>query len=389
MPRTQVDLDTRLEHLGILNEHAELDSELDPKLPDELLKRMHETMLLSRRFDERMLSMQRQGRLGTFALLKGQEASQIGAAAALEPSDWMVPSYRETAVAVWRGTPLEGMLLYNAGYNEGGRIPEGQRDLPICIPVGSQMLHAAGLAYGQRVQGEESIVMTFFGDGATSQGDFHEALNFASVFSCPVVFVCQNNQYAISVPRARQTRSKTLAQKAFAYDMPCLQVDGNDVLAVYVACREAVARAREQHQPTLIECLTYRLSMHTTVDDPTKYRDDSEVEHWQKRDPLIRFQKYLKQRELLSDDGLDSLEAKIEQQLVEAAKKANQKIAELDQKPVAMFDHLFAEPPRTLTAQREEFERRRQRRQSSAQNSNGEVKHGKNDNGASAESGAS
>ncbi len=389
MPRTQVELDTRLEHLAILNEHAELDTELDPTLPGDLLKRMYETMLLSRRFDERMLSMQRQGRLGTFALLKGQEASQIGAVAPLEPSDWVVPSYRETAAAIWRGTPLEGMLLYNAGYNEGGHIPEGQRDLPICIPVGSQMLHAAGLAYGMRVQGEQSVVMTFFGDGATSQGDFHEAMNFASVFSCPVVFICQNNQYAISVPRSRQTKSKTLAQKAFAYDMPCLQVDGNDVLAVYVAAREAVTRARQEHRPTLIECLTYRLSMHTTVDDPTKYRDDSEVAIWQKRDPLIRFQKYLKQRRLLHDEEIESLEANIEKRLVQASKRARRTMAELDRKPVAMFEHLFAKEPRTLAAQREAFERRGQAKGSRARGSNGEVKHGKNDDGASAESGAS
>src|SRR5690606_4551516 len=155
MPRTTVDIDFKVEHLSILDEASTLDEALDPKLPDDLLLRMHEVMLLSRRFDERMLSMQRQGRLGTFALVKGQEAAQVGAIATLDPSDWMVPSYRETAVAVWRRTLLEGMLLYNAGFNEGGRVPDGQRDLPIAIPVGSQMLHAAGLAYAQKVQGRD------------------------------------------------------------------------------------------------------------------------------------------------------------------------------------------------------------------------------------------
>jgi TPP-dependent pyruvate/acetoin dehydrogenase alpha subunit len=285
LTRTTLDIGAdAVEHLGILDEEARLDEALAPEVSDELLLEMHRVMLWARRLDERMLSLQRQGRLGTFALVKGQEAAQVGAVAALRADDWMVPSYRETAASLFRGLPPENLVLYNAGFNEGADPGDGH-DLPIAIPVGSQMLHAAGLAYGLSLRGLDQVVMTFFGDGATSQGDFHEAMNFASVLHCPLVFLCQNNQYAISVPVAKQTASKTLAQKALAYGMHGLRVDGNDVLAVYSACSEAVERARREHRPTLIECVTYRLGQHTTVDDPTKYRSDEEVREWEKKDP--------------------------------------------------------------------------------------------------------
>ena len=196
-------------------------------------------MVLARRFDERMLTLQRQGRIGTFAPIKGQEA-QIGAAAVLEAGDWLVPSFREMPAELWRGKTMESVLLLYGGYNEGGYVPEGMNNLPVAIPVGSQTLHAAGLAYAIKYRKQKQVAMTFFGDGATSEGDFHEAMNFSAVFQIPVIFVAQNNHWAISVPRSRQTHSKTLAQKALAYDMPGLQVDGNDVLAVYVAAKEAV-----------------------------------------------------------------------------------------------------------------------------------------------------
>src|SRR5690606_2868758 len=198
------------EYLSILDENAQFDADLAPELSDELLLRMYRSMLLARRFDERLLSLQRQGRIGTFALVKGQEAAQVGTVAALGEGDWMVPSHRETAASLYRGLPLDSLLLFNAGFNEGAHIPEGRHDLPTSVHVGTQMLHAAGLAYGLRLRGQSEIVLTFFGDGATSEGDFHEAMNFASVLSCPVVFVCQNNQYAISLPVAKQTRSRTL-----------------------------------------------------------------------------------------------------------------------------------------------------------------------------------
>jgi pyruvate dehydrogenase E2 component (dihydrolipoamide acetyltransferase) len=211
--------------------------------------------VLARRLDERMLALQRQGRIGTFAPVSGQEAAQIGAVAALEEHDWFVPSFRESAAAIWRGTPLKQILLYNAGYNEGAAVPDDAHDLPIAIPVATQIPHAVGLAYAVRYRDTGAVAIAFFSDGATSEGDFHEALNFAGVFGAPTIFLCQNNQWAISVPRERQTRSRTLAQKALTYGVPGIQVDGNDVLAVLAATREAAARARDGEGPTLIECV--------------------------------------------------------------------------------------------------------------------------------------
>lgn len=356
MPRETIEIETTLEHLSILDEDGTLDESLEPDLPDDRLERMHRAMLLARRFDARMLSLQRQGRIGTFAPVKGQEAAQVGSVSALdEEQDWVVPAYREIAVHAWLGTPLEGMLLYNAGYNEGGHVPEDQRILPNAVPVGTQMIHAAGLAYGLKQRGGEEVVLTYFGDGATSEGDFHEALNFAAVYACPTVFLCQNNQYAISVPRSLQTTSETLAQKGLAYGIPCLQVDGNDVLAVHVATQEAVDRAREEGVPTLIEAVTYRLEVHTTVDDPSKYRDEEEVEAWEARDPLPRFEGYLEEKGLLDDERREEIEAEVEEEIDAAVERWGEAMEEAEG-PALMFDHVYAEPPAELEAQREAFE---------------------------------
>ncbi len=331
-----------------------VDRDLEPDLPPALLLKLHRYMVLGRRFDERMLTLQRQGRIGTFAPIKGQEASQLGAVAALDPEDWMVPCFREAAAEIWRGKAMEHILLVYAGYNEGGFIPEGVNNLPVSIPVGSQTLHAAGLAYG--IRGKKQVAMCFFGDGATSEGDFHEALNFASVFQVPAVFVCQNNHWAISVPRSRQTRSKTLAQKALAYDMPGIAVAGNDVLAVYAAAGEAVERARAGEGPTLIETVTYRMSVHTTADDPRRYRSDEEVEEWTRKDPITRFRKYLLDKGLLTERDVETLEEQVKTEI----KEAEERWARLTEKPVdplAMFDHAYAELPPHLAAQREELRR--------------------------------
>ena len=220
MPRNPIDLPDRIDYLSILNEKGELDTSLEPAIDSDTLLKLHRTMLLARRFDERLLSLQRQGRIGTFPPISGQEAAHLGAVAGLRASDWVVPAFREMAADIWRGRPLESIIMYNNGFNEGGRIPADRNDMPISVPVGSQILHAVGIAWAMRYRGKDDVAMTFFGDGATSQGDFHEGLNFAGVFQLPVVFVCQNNQWAISIPRAKQTRSKTLAQKASAYGIP-------------------------------------------------------------------------------------------------------------------------------------------------------------------------
>jgi pyruvate dehydrogenase E1 component alpha subunit len=353
MPRKEMDLPYRVDHLSILDQDGQLDSSLEPSIPDEVLLRIHRTMVLARRFDERMLTLQRQGRIGTFAPITGQEA-QIGAAVVLEPDDWLAPSFREMPAELWRGKSMESVLLLYGGHNEGGYVPEGLNNLPVAIPVGSQTLHAAGLAYAIKYRKKKQIAMTFFGDGATSEGDFHEAMNFSAVFQVPVVFVVQNNHWAISVPRSRQTHSKTLAQKALAYDMPGLQVDGNDVLAVYAAAKEAADRARAGGGPSLIECVTYRMSMHTTADDPKKYRKEEEVEEWIERDPIARFQKYLIAKGLLRDEAIAAVEAEVQSEIKAAEERWAQQVAKpLDS--LDMFAHAFAEMPPHLLAQREEL----------------------------------
>ncbi len=354
MPREIIELPYTVDHLSILDPDGNVDESLEPDLSDELLLRLHRAMLLGRRFDERMLRMQRQGRIGTFAPIKGQEAANVGAAAVLRDSDWMAVSFRETASQLMRGQSMSDLLLYYGGYNEGGFVPEGVNTLPVSIPVASQALHAVGLAWAIKYREKDDIAMAFFGDGATSQGDFYEALNFAGVYRVPAVFICQDNQWAISLPRSRQTASKTLAQKAFAAGIPGIQVDGNDVLAVYVASKEAADRARAGDGPTLIEAVTYRMSVHTTSDDPKRYRTDEEVGDWERRDPIVRFQTYLKQKQLLDDEKIGALEEEIDQEIRDAVDQAEKKMGE----PVdalVMFDDIYAEPHPYLLDQRQEL----------------------------------
>jgi pyruvate dehydrogenase E1 component alpha subunit len=384
MAKEEIDIKNRVVHLSILDAEGNLDEKLEPDIDEELLVKLHRFMLLSRRFDERMLSLQRQGRLGTFGPIKGQEAAQLGAVAALEEKDWFVPSFREMGAEIWRGSKLMNVLLSYGGFNEGGAMPEDSTNLPVAIPVASQLPHAVGIAYAIKYRRQDRVVMVFFGDGATSEGDFHEALNFAGVFQTPVIFVCQNNQWAISLPRSKQTRSETLAQKALAYGIPGIQVDGNDVLAVYAAAREAVERARSGDGPIMIECLTYRMSVHTTADDPKRYRKDKEVEKWEKRDPLARFQKYLKDKEVLSEKKIEELEEKIKNEIQDAVKNYESKVKELKD-PLMMFDHIFEELPPYTREQKEEL--RHELEKNNKQNPQENEKNGEDDDGAGAQSG--
>jgi pyruvate dehydrogenase E1 component alpha subunit len=222
--------------------------------------------------------------------------------------------------------------------------------------VGSQILHAVGLGWAAKYRDTDSVAMTFFGDGATSEGDFHEGLNFAGVFQTPVIFVCQNNHWAISIPVSKQTRSKTLAQKAIAYGIPGIQVDGNDILAVYAAAKEAVDRARSGQGPTLIECVTYRMAMHTTADDPKRYRTEEEVEKWRKRDPIVRYQKYLVDKGLLSEDDISGIESEVLAEIQAAVDGAEEKMKKLGD-PIDMFEHAYAQMPSYLQEQKEAFNR--------------------------------
>jgi pyruvate dehydrogenase E1 component alpha subunit len=346
MPRTPIEPPFTIEYLSILDANGRLDEALAPPLSPEDLKRLNRAMVLGRRLDERMLRLQRQGRIGTFAPIKGQEASQLGSAFCLSPTDWMVPSFRETAAMIWRGWPIEKLLLYFSGYLEGGQPAPDQHDLPIAIPVATQLPHAVGLGYAAQYRGDPAVVMVFFGDGATSEGDFHEALNVAGVWQVPVVFVCQNNQWAISVPLKKQTHSRTLAGKALAYGVPGIQVDGNDVLAVVAAGREAVERARRGDGPTLIECVTYRLGVHTTADDPTRYRSAEELAAWERKDPLTRFATYLRARGLL-DEGL---EQEVDAEIAAAVERFE---AAPPPDPLRMFDHAYGQLPPDVERQRQ------------------------------------
>lgn len=337
-----------IDRVEVLGPNGEVDQALMPDLDPGQIRRLYEHMVLTRRFDERMFKLQRQGRLGTFARVAGQEGAHVGAAFALRQDDWLVPAFRETGALLWRGLSMTQLLQYWSGDERGAAFPKNLRTLPISIPVGTHMLHAVGIAWAMKQAGEESAVLTFFGEGATSEGDFSEAMNMASVFNVPVVFFCQNNQYAISVPYTKQTAAPTVAQKALAYGMFGVQVDGNDVFAVYRATVEALDRARNGHEPTLIEAHTYRVTDHTTSDDARRYRDAEEVEPWLERDPIERLARYLRTRGLLDDAGAAAVVAEADQKVAEA-------VAAFEELPPPgpddIFKHVFAEMTPQLAEQ--------------------------------------
>ncbi|MCK6625672.1 MAG: thiamine pyrophosphate-dependent dehydrogenase E1 component subunit alpha [Anaerolineae bacterium] len=271
-----------------------------PDLPAEKMLYLYRWMVFGRVFSERMTALQRQGRMGTFAAATGQEAACVGRAAALQPGDWLLGSYRESLAYMVKGVPLLAQLKH-----WGGHIPEGYSVEAGCLPfqivLGTQMLHAVGIAMAMKYKREPHVVLGVCGDGATSEGDFNEALNFAAVFKAPVVIVVENNGWAISVPRQKQSAATTLAQRGPGFGMPGYLVDGNDVLAVYQMISDCVARARTGQGPSLVELLTYRMGAHTTADDPTKYRPAAELQEWTERDPLLRFRKFLMDRRWLTD----------------------------------------------------------------------------------------
>ena len=296
-----------IEDLQILNEDGEADEAFTPQLDDEALLTIHRAMVLTRKLDVRMLTMQRQGEMGTFAPSYGQEATQIGQIHPLRPQDWFVPSYRSFGAQLWRGWSMEGLLLLWAGYFEGFDVPKGVNDLPFSIVVGSHVPVAVGVAMGIKQRREDAVVLTNFGDGAISQGCVNEAFNFAAIYKAPVIFVVENNGYAISHPTEKQAATKELARRGPGFGIRSVRVDGNDVLGMIVATREALQRARAGEGPTLIEAVTYRMSLHTTADDPKVYRDDDEVEQWKSRCPIARFEKYLLGKGLLDRDTIERI----------------------------------------------------------------------------------
>ncbi|CAK7076412.1 pyruvate dehydrogenase (acetyl-transferring) E1 component subunit alpha [Tissierella sp.] len=335
-------------HYSILNVDGEVLKEEDlPSLSNDELLYLYKTMLYSRIIDEKALSYQRQGRMLTYAPNIGQEAAQVGSAYAMEKEDWLVPAFRELGAWLIRGVPLKNIYLYWYGNEWGSYMPEDVKVLPVSVPIASQYQHAAGIGMANNIKGEKNAVVTYVGDGGTSHGDFHEALNFAAVFKAPVVFVIQNNQYAISVSRKQQTMSKTLAQKAIAYGMPGIVVDGNDIFAMYSATKEAIDRARNGEGPTLIEAFTYRLGAHTTSDDPTLYRKDEEVQEWWKKDPILRFKKYLLNKNILTEEWEEKTKKELEIDVMST-------FEEIENKSDTLIEDIFKYHYETMPPQLEE-----------------------------------
>jgi pyruvate dehydrogenase E1 component alpha subunit len=345
--------ETRVDCLQILAPDGSVDSELEPEISDDELDQIYRYMVLTRVFDSKALKLQREGRLLTYAPSLGQEAAQVASAYALSPDDWMIPSYREHGAYITRGMPLELLYEYWMGFEDGCRIPDDHNDFVIAIPVGSQSLHAVGIAWAAKIKNHKIATMVYFGDGATSEGDVHEAMNFAGVFNTPTIFFCQNNQYAISMPRHRQCAAETLAQKAQAYGFEGIQVDGNDVLAVYHATTSALKKAKSDGGPSFIEAITYRLGAHTTSDDPKRYRSEEEVQRWQALDPLKRFRKYLEQRSIWNIEYEEEVESEAKEKVEEAVRRAEAHTAE----PESMFQYVYEQMTPNLAEQLEEFKR--------------------------------
>ena len=309
-----------------------LDQKKEPSISKDILLKMYETMVTVRTIDTKGLRLQRQGRIGFYIPTTGQEATQTGAVAALDDKDWIFPAYREPGMPLYRGMdPQEIFDHFFANVNDpqkGRRLPglfgekEKTKFVNPSAPIGTQIVQAAGAAYAADYLKDKVCTIVFFGDGATSSNDFHSGMNFAGVTKAPCIFFCQNNQWAISVPLKKQTAAESIAAKAVAYGMPGVQIDGNDILAVYKAVKEALDRARRGEGPTLIEAVTYRMGPHTSSDDPTRYRSKEEVEEQRKRDPIIRFETYLKAKKVLTDTQIKKIAQEKDEKMNACIKKA-------------------------------------------------------------------
>jgi pyruvate dehydrogenase E1 component alpha subunit len=329
------------------------DREVDGLGEQELLD-LYRSLILLRTYDERSLVYHRQGRIGTYAIFWNHEAMQVGSAHALEDGDWIFPSYRESAIGLLRGMPASTVLHWWRGHPAGWWNPADYNVASICVPIATQIPHAAGLAWGKRLKGERACAITYFGDGATSEGAFHEGANFAAVMNAPLILFCNNNQWAISTPLSSQTRAEALADKAAGYGIPGVRVDGGDVLAVYEATREAVERARAGDGPTFIEAVTYRTAPHATADDPRAYIDLERVEQEKQNECVGRYERYLRTRGILHDD----LDAEIKAEALEVMRRG---IAEAEAEPDAdialLFEHAYANPPASLARDLAELRR--------------------------------
>ena len=311
-------------------------------LADADLLELYRQLVLLRTYDERSVVYHRQGRIGTYAIFWGHEAIQVGATYALEREDWIFPAYRESAIGLLRGMPASTILSWWRGHPAGWWNPRDFNVASICVPIATQVPHAAGFAWGQRLRGERTCALVFFGDGATSEGAFHEGANFAAVMRAPLILFCSNNQWAISTPLEAQTATAALVDKAIGYGMPGARVDGGDVLAVYEATAEAVDRARAGDGPTFIEAVTYRTAPHATADDPSAYIDLERVEQERQNECVGRYERYLRRRGLLTDELADDAR---EQALTVMREGISAAEAEPPADPSEVFDHAYAEPP--------------------------------------------
>ncbi len=328
-------------------------SEGMPSITDDQLKDLMRKMVYTRVWDQRAISLNRQGRLGFYAPVAGQEATMVGSQSALDKEDFILPSYRDIPQIVWHGLPLYQAFLYSRGHQHGGQIPEGVNVLMPQIIIGAQIIQCAGVAMGFKLKKEKQVAVTYIGDGGTSQGDFYEGLNYAGAYKLPAIFIIQNNRYAISVPVEKQTAAKTLAHKAVGVGIPGIQVDGMDILAVYKAVQEAKQRAVNGEGPTLIEALTYRYGPHTMAgDDPTRYRTNEELNDWEQKDPLIRFRRFLESKNLWTEEEENRVIEQTKQDIADAIKKADEtpKVRIPD-----MIDSMFEHLPPHLEEQKAEF----------------------------------
>jgi len=334
---------------SVLDEDREVDGLGEQELLD-----LYRSMVLLRTYDERSLVYHRQGRIGTYAIFWNHEAMQAGSVHALEDCDWIFPSYRESAIGLLRGIPPATILHWWRGHPAGWWNPADYNVASICVPIATQVPHAAGLAWGKKLKGERACAIAYFGDGATSEGAFHEGANFAAVKGAPLILFCNNNQWAISTPLSAQTHAETLADKAAGYGMPGVRVDGGDVLAVYEATREAVERAREGGGPTFIEAVSYRAAPHATADDPRVYIDLERVEQEKRNECLGRYERYLHRHGVLHED----LEAAIKAESLEAIREGmTEAEAEPDPDVGLVFEHAYANPPASLAKDLAELRR--------------------------------
>lgn len=328
-----------------------VDPSYKKKVSSDWVKSVYQKMVFARLFDRKCVNLQRQARIGTYAPFEGQEAAQIGSALALEEGDWLFPTYRDHGASLTFGHSMTNILLYWNGYNEDCVPPEGKHIFPPAVPIASQILHATGAAWAEKKKGSDRVALVYFGDGATSEGDFHEGLNFASVFQAPVIFFNQNNGFAISVPFSKQTHSKTIAQKAVAYDMEGIRVDGNDVFAVYEATLQAIQKARAGGGPTLIEAVTWRYGAHTTSDNPTKYRDQSENEkRREKYDPVSRVERFMKTNQIWDED-FETVETAAMTE-IDLAVESMERLSKQSPNVDYLFDYIYETSPWPIADQK-------------------------------------